>query len=236
MRTELKNKIETSIGLIQAWEPQKDGYYLAFSGGKDSVVLYDLTMKSEVHFDAHYCVSPIDPPEIYRFIKENYPDVSWDFHAKGFWKKVVSKGLPTRRSRWCCELIKESGGLHRYTLVGNRAEESHKRSLQNCFGQQTTKDIFFVRPLIAWTWEDIWEYIGENSLSYCSLYDEGFERLGCILCPMASVKNRRRELERFPKVSSIWRRTCDRLVARRLLQGKDRFKTGQELWDWWFSQ
>src|SRR3990167_4817746 len=113
------NKVEVAIGLLRAWEPP-EGYYLAFSGGKDSVAIYDLAQKAGVKFDAHYCVSPIDPPQIYQFIKEHYPDVQWDNHARGFWKLVVRKGLPMRQSRWCCQIIKEAGGHGRNVIVGNR--------------------------------------------------------------------------------------------------------------------
>lgn len=35
--SELKSKVEKSIERLKAFEP-KEGYYLAFSGGKDSVV------------------------------------------------------------------------------------------------------------------------------------------------------------------------------------------------------
>src|SRR3990172_4816237 len=113
------NKVEVAIGLLKAFEPP-EGYYLAFSGGKDSVVIYDLAVKAGVKFDAHYCVSPIDPPQIYKFIKEHYPDVQWDFHARGFWELVVKNGLPMRNSRWCCRIIKEAGGCGRTVIVGNR--------------------------------------------------------------------------------------------------------------------
>ncbi|GAH60807.1 unnamed protein product, partial [marine sediment metagenome] len=54
-------KVEEAIEFLQENEPV-EGYYLAFSGGKDSVVIYDLAEKAGVKFDAHYCVSPIDPP------------------------------------------------------------------------------------------------------------------------------------------------------------------------------
>ena len=44
--------ITQSLDLIKKYEP-KDGYYVAFSGGNDSVVLYDLREKAGVSFDAH---------------------------------------------------------------------------------------------------------------------------------------------------------------------------------------
>jgi len=230
------NKVETAIGLIQAFEPP-EGYYLAFSGGKDSVVLYDLAVKSGVKFDAHYCVSPIDPPQIYKFIKENYPDVIWDYHARGWWAIVIRKGLPMRQSRWCCELIKEAGGGGRVVLLGNRRDEGSIRKHQKCFEQHRTKDKFFVRPILDLDNGEVWEYIRENKLPYCELYNEGFKRLGCILCPFS--REIKREMLYFPKTVEAWRRACNRIVENRLKSGKEykhKFQTGEELFNWWVSR
>ena len=120
---------QLAIELIQAYEPP-DGYYLGFSGGKDSVVIHHLTERAKVKFDAHYNVSPIDPPQIRWFIKEWYPQIAWDYNAKGFFKKVLSQGLPMRPPvghRWCCKLIKEAGGSGRVKLLGMRKAESNTR-------------------------------------------------------------------------------------------------------------
>ena len=133
------NKVEIAIKLLQAWEPP-EGYYLAFSGGKDSVVIYHLAVRAGVKFDAHYCVSPIDPPQIHQFIRENYPSVQWDYHARGFWKTVVKKGLPMRQARWCCRVIKEAGGVGRIVVVGNRSSEGVNRKKQKCFEMARSLD------------------------------------------------------------------------------------------------
>lgn len=229
-----KNKVEVAIALLQACEPP-EGYYGAGSGGKDSEVVEDLALVARVKVDWHYCFSPIDPPEIHQFLRQYHPNTQWDYHARGFWKMVHRKGLPRRLSRWCCEVIKEAGGEGRVVIVGNRRQEgSSRRRHQKCFEKHTKKDIVFVRPIIDWSVEEVWEYIRQNNLPYCSLYDEGFTRLGCVLCPF--VHDTQREIERFPKIAKLWRLSCDHIVKRRLAQGKDSFKTGQELWEWWLDR
>ena len=227
---------QVAIELIQAYEPP-EGYYLGFSGGKDSVVIYDLTKRAGVKFDAHYCVSPIDPPQIYQFIKGNYPDVQWDFHARGWWKLVVKKGLPLRTARWCCEVIKEAGGKDRVVLLGNRRAEGAIRKHQKCAEQGWRDNKFFVRPIIDFSNTDVWQYIRENNLPYCELYDKGFKRLGCVLCPFS--REIKREMFYFPKTVEAWKRACNRIVEARLKSGKEykyQFKTGEELFNWWIAR
>lgn len=237
------DKVGSAIALLQAWEPQ-EGYYLAFSGGKDSIAIYDLAKKAGVKFDAHYCVSPIDPPQIYKFIREYYPDVIWDYHAKGFWKLVDSNGLPMRTSRWCCRIIKESGGYGRVVVVGNRRAEGNIRRNQ-CYVQTSYhKDgKTFIRPILDFDNYDIWEYIRENHLPYCELYDKGFKRIGCILCPYS--RNIERDELFFPKVVNLWKLACNRLIAQNKARNnlskkgkplKHSFETGEELYKWWVGR
>ena len=89
-------KDELAIELIKAYEPPA-GYHVAFSGGKDSVVILDLVKRSGVKYDAHYSVSPIDPVEIHRFIRQYHPEVQWDYFARGFWKTLIVRQLPSRK-------------------------------------------------------------------------------------------------------------------------------------------
>ena len=82
----VEDKVKNSIEALKTFEPP-EGYYVAFSGGKDSVVVKALCDMAGVKYDAHYSVTSVDPPELVRFIKEKYPDVSRDIprsrEAKG---------------------------------------------------------------------------------------------------------------------------------------------------------
>ena len=70
------DKVETAIKRIKTFEPP-EGYYLAFSGGKDSVVIKALCDMAKVKYDAHYNVTTVDPPELVQFVK-TFPDVTFD--------------------------------------------------------------------------------------------------------------------------------------------------------------
>lgn len=130
---EICDKVEIAIKRLKAFEPP-EGYYLAFSGGKDSQCVYHLAKMAGVKFDAHYNVTSVDPPELVRFIKENYPEVIFDYprDSKGrvqtMWNLIPAERMPpTRLVRYCCETLKETSGKGRYTLTGVRQAESANR-------------------------------------------------------------------------------------------------------------
>lgn len=127
------DKVKIAIETLKRFCPE-DGYYVAFSGGKDSVVIKALCDMAEVKYDAHYRITSVDPPELVRFIKENYKDVSLDFprYSDGtvatMWNLIPKKKIPpTRLARYCCAVLKEDGGDGRMTVTGVRWAESTNR-------------------------------------------------------------------------------------------------------------
>lgn len=128
-----KDKVEKAIMRLQAYEPP-EGYYLCFSGGKDSVVIKALADMAEVKYDAHYSVTGIDPPELVQFIKDNHKDVVFEYprYKDGtrvtMWNLIPQKTMPpTRLARYCCAYLKESGGEGRLKVTGVRWAESVRR-------------------------------------------------------------------------------------------------------------
>ena len=130
---EMLDKVELAIKRLQAFCPE-EGYYVAFSGGKDSQCVYHLCQMAGVKFDAHYNVTSVDPPELVRFIKEHYPDVIFERQYKKdgtpitMWNLIPDQRMPpTRIVRYCCEVLKETNGKGRYTVTGVRQAESANR-------------------------------------------------------------------------------------------------------------
>ena len=127
------DKVQIAIERLRAFEPE-DGYYLAFSGGKDSQCIYHLAEMAGVKFDAHYQITSVDPPELVRFIKTQYPDVYLDYPRDKdgkvitMWNLIPKKLMPpTRLVRYCCDKLKESGGKGRVVVTGVRWDESVRR-------------------------------------------------------------------------------------------------------------
>ena len=108
------------------------GYYLAFSGGKDSQALYYVASMAKVKFEAHYALTTLDPPELVYFIRNNYKNVIIDRPEMTFAQLCIKKkALPTTRRRFCCAVLKETKGAGTITLTGVRRQESIKRSKRN---------------------------------------------------------------------------------------------------------
>lgn len=125
--------VERAIMRLQTYEPE-EGYYLCFSGGKDSCVIKALADMAGVKYDAHYNIASVDPPELVRFIKEVHPDVilehqmDKDGKAITMWNLIPKKTMPpTRIVRYCCAALKETGGRGRLKVTGVRWDESTKR-------------------------------------------------------------------------------------------------------------
>lgn len=230
----VRDKVKDALEFLREFEPE-DGYYLAYSGGKDSTVLLDLARRSGVKFDAHYNLTTVDPPELVRFIRTQ-PDVIIESPEKTMWELIIESRMPpTRIARYCCQILKERGGSGRKVLTGVRRAESVKRSkrqqVETCF-KDGTKQYF--HPIFHWSDADVWEYIHSQNLPYCSLYDEGFRRLGCICCPMQGGKGMIRDGERWPKYKAQYIRTFQKMIER-LEDRPATWRTGQDVWDWWTS-
>ena len=127
------DKVEKAIMRLQTYEPP-EGYYLCFSGGKDSVVIKALADMAGVKYDAHYNISSVDPPELVRFIKDKHPDVIFEYPRDKdgkvitMWNLIPQKSMPpTRIVRYCCAYLKENGGKGRLKVTGVRWAESTRR-------------------------------------------------------------------------------------------------------------
>jgi len=205
--------------------------WVASSFGKDSEVITALVKRSGEPFEIHNQVTGIDPKELVYFGREYHPEAIRHYPKVSIWRLIEKKGLPTRMRRWCCALLKESGGKDRLVVTGIRWEESFRRSKIPIFHQQKHKAI--LNPIADWTLVDIWEYIDANKLPYCSLYDTAFNRKGCIGCPLSS--SQRTEFKLYPKIEQEWHNAAIRYYESKLQGKSGGFENGEHYWQWWLS-
>ena len=236
-----------------------NGYFNTFSGGKDSQALFHIVKMSGVKFKTYMSLTSVDPGDVIRFVKTEYPSVIRQKPKMSIFQKAVEMGiLPTMRVRWCCAEFKESAGAGKVTLIGIRKEESARRAKrhevevsskkfsgnldefeqwsaeeigrkqkrkskrinEDEFSVNTDnevrcingKDSILISPIFDWTEKDVWYFLNNIiKAPHCKLYDEGYTRLGCILCPMSQPKQKRMEMQRFPHVKRNWIETIKKI-------------------------
>lgn len=125
----------------------------------------------------------------------------------------------------------KNGGV---ILVNDNTES--RRMIEQCYQRKKVT----VNPIIEWTDQNVWEFIKENNIPYCSLYDEGWERLGCIGCPLARTKAREAEFKRWPKYKTAYMRAFDKMLQMRADRGKMNGQwsmgtTSTDVFNWWMG-
>ena len=265
VRPSLRDKINYSVDLLRKSEKMAlrldplDGFHLAMSGGKDSQVLYHIAKLAGVKFKAHMNLTSVDPPEVIRFVKTQYPDVELIKPRMSIYEmaKKKKKILPTRRLRWCCAEFKEMSGAGKVTLIGIRKEESARRakreevsiSIKNKRNEETFdqwseheekmvacvggKDKILVSPIIYWTEKDVWEFLNINGIPHCELYDQGYIRIGCICCPMSPYRQKIKEIKRWPHVKRGWVKVIQWLIDNGYIDHN--FSDAETGFRWWIS-
>lgn len=208
MTSELSKKVERAIKLIQLAAPS-DGspVEVAYSGGKDSDVILELTRMAGINYRAIYKNTTIDPPGTIAHAKEKGVEIMRP--KKTFLQLVEQKGFPSRFARFCCEWLKEYKILDK-VIIGIRKAESTKRKARyneptECrfFGSKK-EHVEAIYPLLDWSNNDISEFVTERKLKCHPLYyDENGDfhverRLGCMGCPLASRKKRLEEFKKHP--------------------------------------
>lgn len=181
------------------------------------------------------------------------------------WSLIPIKLMPpTRMVRYCCYVLKETGCANRYIATGVRWDESTNRRSRGEFekigktkadGENfseimlsndndsrrrmtelcTQKNKMVVNPIIDWTHSNVWEYINSERICTCCVYEMGYERVGCIGCPMAG-KRRWKEFADFPQYKKLYIHAFDRMLEERKRRGKEsKWRTGEEVFLWWME-
>lgn len=232
------DKVQIAIARLREFEPE-EGYYLAFSGGKDSQAVYHLVEMSGVKFDAHFNLTTVDPPELIHFIRAYYPDVEVHKPEKTMWQLIVENGMPpTRLIRYCCKVLKEGGGSGRKVITGVRWEESVKRSkrrmVEVCMKNDATT---YLHPIIDWSEAEVWEYLNDVAkVPHCVLYDKGWHRIGCIGCPMGRANGMERQFEQYPTYRRAYTNAFAKMIEERKRKGlaeKPNWDTPENVMHWW---
>lgn len=245
-----------------------------YSGDKDSDVMLELFKRSGVPFEVHNNHTTADAPETVRHIRKKFKTLAnqgikaeIEYPKETMWQIIPKKLMPpTRRVRYCCEILKEGGCNDRFIATGVRWDESIKRTERKAYeslgrtkkqairlsdemmlmNDNSDKRQFIekcelkasmvVNPIIDWTHQNIWEYIHSEKIDVNYLYQCGYERVGCIGCPLATPKKRYKEFTDFPKYKQMYLHAFDRMIEARKARGLDcKWKNAEEVFLWWME-
>jgi len=183
----------------------RENVVISFSGGKDSTVTADLTVRALsdpylVHIFGNTTLEfPLTIEYVERFRKEN-PKVIFKTainREQEFYSVCEDIGPPARMLRWCCTMFK-TGPITRVlnsmykdkdilTFYGIRKCESVSRSKYNRVedNAETVKinKQKVASPIFYWIDLDIWLYIFGESVDFNDAYRLGYDRVGCWCCP-----------------------------------------------------
>lgn len=228
--------IDKEIDILKRYEPS-EGYFLAFSGGKDSICCYQLLKLSGCKFESHYSITTVDEPFVKPFIRKNYPFVIFDKPKLSMFKLIEKKGLPLRHMRYCCEHLKEYSGKGRLVVTGIRKEESFNRSKRSMFEIDTRKSFLgkaYLNIIINWTEKDIWNFIVENKLSVPDYYanDCRSARGGCVGCPLSGSKQMKKDFEKYPRYKKAYLKAIEKAIKKGRFE---EFLDEYDVFNWWLS-
>lgn len=146
----------------------------------------------------------------------------------------VRRAESTRRAKQRAELEHDHEHLNPYDQEYGVEVETWRVCFDN--PKWGIEGLWTLNPIAEWPDHWIWDYSKEAHLEQCSLYNEGFDRLGCIGCPMGGECQRRRQFERWPGFRNAWLRAFRACIDGRKESGLPTPFTDPEEWmEWWLS-
>jgi phosphoadenosine phosphosulfate reductase len=219
---------------------------IAVSGGKDSTVAAALAVKAGIR-RAYFFDTGIEFPETIETAAKVSETLGLDMMeisaGTAFWDALKIFGPPARDYRWCCKVVKFAPlakalkplvKTRLVTITGQRAFESTQRAKAGRLSPSATtgrKDLL-AAPIQEWTSLEVYAYIWREKLPLNPIYEMGYERVGCYLCPtsrMAEIELARR---RHPHLWGPWEEYLHQYARRRGLPAE---WVEYGFWRWRFS-
>ena len=182
------------------------------------------------------------------------------------WNLIPQKLMPpTRLVRYCCSVLKETGGAGRFITTGVRWDESVSRKKNRGIYERSSSDkdkriilnndnddkrMLFencrlkakrvVNPIIDWKDDDVFGFLEDAKVPMNPLYADGWCRVGCVGCPMAGKKGREEEFARWPKYKQLYINAFNKMLEERERRGKllgswRMGNCGQDVFNWWME-
>ncbi|MDG6256171.1 MAG: phosphoadenosine phosphosulfate reductase family protein [Methanomicrobiaceae archaeon] len=233
-RRHIKNLERHALRFIRQQTRDHKQVNVSFSGGKDSTVVLELAKRAGIE-EAYFINTGLEFPETLEYVRSR--GIREVRCTADFWEAVQAKGLPAKDDRWCCEMLKLEPARQWLaprapciTVQGNRAYESFARANLPAvapnpyFPRQVN-----ISPILNWRALEVFLYIWWRDLPCNPLYNDGFERVGCWICPAMLESELERTREIHPDLVSRWEEVLHAWAASR---GLDERIISCGIWRW----
>ncbi len=216
----VQDTIKKIYNTYMEYRNKVDVFYVAFSGGKDSVVAFDLVQRALPHnqMKVLFGDTGMEFPDTYRvmdLIKEKCEELGIEYlrassklNTEQTWRLF---GPPAVTNRWCCSvhktspqimLLQEQTGNQGFTgmaFTGIRGDESVSRSEYDDVNYGSKhRGQYSCHPILEWNSAELFDYIYQENLILNEAYKKGNTRAGCLVCPMSSGKHEYLKAQCYP--------------------------------------
>lgn len=206
-----QDTIKKIYNTYKEYKGKVDLFYVAYSGGKDSILALDLVQRAIPHneFKVLFGDTRMEFSDTYKTVERTKeycklagiefltarsalsPDYTWNVF-----------GPPAQRMRWCCSVHKTTPQIlllrkqlknphfRGMAFTGIRAEESASRAAyEDVSIGEKIRGQYSCHPILEWNSAELFLYTYENHLVINDAYKKGNSRAGCLVCPLAGYKN-----------------------------------------------
>lgn len=203
--------------LLQSYALQYDKIYACVSGGKDSTVLEHICSTSNIPYTHLFSNTTNETHFTYQYIKQNYPSYEIINPEQNFHKWCVDNFIPSKVARACCSVFKEdiiykslNTSVRTLFVNGVRRSESPARSkytetaVHDSWFTDARDNWLMLRPILNFIDTDIWAYIFHHNLPFNKLYEFGYNRVGCAICPYRTNYELKLNAHFLPTYTARW--------------------------------